>query len=126
MPPTRQQLQNRLAMILEQLQSDAKSVCRQVMNPGFIQTFPEATRVGQIIAFMFVGVVVMISLQLIVVLNELVAQILVDGGSLGTTQDAIFSWLSTAITAGFYIIAAWGWFQFVRTAGFGLFTWDPL
>lgn len=81
-----------------------------------------ADRVGQIIAFFFIGPVVVVSLRLIVVLNLLMTDIL-GVSSLGSSQNDIFAWLVTAITGGAFLLAAYAWFQFVRTAGLGWFSW---
>lgn len=82
-----------------------------------------ATRTGQVVAFFFLGPIIVASLPIIVVLNQLMTDLLgvrtLTGG-----QDPIFAWLVTAITGGALIVAAWAWFQFVRTAGFGAFSLD--
>ena len=82
-----------------------------------------ATRVGQILAFVFIGPVVVVSLVLIVVLNTLMTDIF-GTADYGEAQGGIIGWLITAITAGAFLMAAWSWFQFVRTAGFGWFNFD--
>lgn len=98
----------------------------QVITPERLRGKVDAAdRIGQIIAFLFLGPVVVVSLQLIVVLNQLMTQLL-GVSSLGADQNSIFAWLVTAITGGAFLLAAWFWFQFVRTAGMGAFSWEEV
>lgn len=119
-------MQNKTAFFFEQLLSDAKDAGGEVVNPSFLEEeLRAADRVGQVIAFLFVGPLVMVSLRLIVVLNQLMTDIL-GVQPLGAGQDSIFAWLVTALTGGAFVAAAWLWFQFVRSGGFGWFTWREI
>lgn len=117
-------VRSKLRAVVEEARELGLDVFEQVKTPDRLREKADAaTRVGQIIAFLFIGPVVMVSLRLIVVLNELMTELL-GVSSLGASQNDIFAWMVTAITGGAFLLAAWAWFQFVRTAGLGFFAWD--
>lgn len=96
-----------------------------IVRPKFLRRFdPDITRVGQVLAFLFMPPVVIVSLALITAINSLMVGIFVDAWDPNAFHTPIFAWLVTAITLGICILFAWSWFQFVRTAGFGMFNWE--
>lgn len=80
-----------------------------------------ATRTGQIVALCLLGPLIMVSLALIVVLNQLMADVFGDS-PVDSSQSDIVAFMITGITLGALMMAAWTWFQWVRTGGFGLFS----
>lgn len=123
---SRSEFETRARFLLDEARSSGIRTAEAVITPEFVEEHVDGvTRTGQVLAFLFLGPVVMVSLELIVVLNQLMTEIL-GVQPLGAGQDPIFAWLVTALTGGAYILAAWTWFQFVRTGGFGLFTWHDI
>lgn len=82
-----------------------------------------ATRSGQVIAFMTVPMLIMISLVIIEAINGIMTAIVgaetIEPGQLNTV-----AFLVTGLTLGLLIMVGWLWFHYVRTAGFGAFTHD--
>jgi len=97
----------------------APEVLQRIHRPRKLERVADgATRAGQIVSLLFVG-------PLIVVFNALMASVFAGGDwQPGDPQQDLFAWLITAITLGTFILAAWTWFQFVRTAAFGWFSYD--
>jgi len=83
-----------------------------------------ATRTGQFMAAMFLGPLIVVSLALIVVFNNLMSDVFVGNDPVDTQHSGMVAFVMTAITLGAFIAAAWAWFQWVRTAGFGFFSWE--
>lgn len=101
----------------------AKSVGESIKRPKKLQAAADgATRTGQIIALFMLGPVIVVNLTIIEVVHLLMADVIL-GADLGD-QLPILSFLITFITLGLLVVCAWGWFQFVRTAGFGGFSFD--
>jgi hypothetical protein len=120
------QAETQMRLIKDDVRHVLSELLEEIVNPGvFEERAKGVTRGGQVLAFLFVGPVIMVSLQLIVVLNELMTEIL-GVKPLGAGQDPIFAWLVTALTGGAYVMFAWLWFQFVKTGAFGWFTWDDI
>lgn len=102
----------------------APEVKEFIVRPKFLKRFdPEITRVGQVLAFMFMPAVVIVSLALITALNSLLIGVFVESWDPDGFHTPIFAWLVTAVTLGVCVMFAWSWFQFVRTAGFGMFNY---
>lgn len=96
---------------------------RFVLNPPQLERLTDAsTRVTQIVALCFLPVVIIVSFELITAAHAVISGIFGANPPTGAQFD-IIGFLLTAITAGMLILAAWTWFQFVRTSGFGLFAW---
>lgn len=113
-----------LAALPTRAREGLPDLASRLWTPKFVRRHADgATRVGQILSALFLGPVIVVSLVLIVVLNTLMSDIF-GVSDLGDSQTGIFGWLITAITGGALLLAAWGWFQFVRTAGFGWFSFD--
>lgn len=113
----------KLRALAEEARESGVELLDQIKTPERIRGKVDAAdRIGQILAFLFLGPVVVVSLRLIVVLNLLMTDLL-GVSSLGSAQNDIFAWLVTAITGGAFLMAAYAWFQFVRTAGLGFFSW---
>lgn len=95
-----------------------------ILRPEKLSKYDEMiTRTGQWLAALFLGPVIVVSFTLITVLNQLMASILA-GSTHPEAQEGIVAFLVTGITLGALVLAAWTWFQFVRTAGFGFFTFE--
>lgn len=123
---SKSEFETRLRLLLDEARQEGLDLADTLLTPAFVEEHVEdVTRTGQVLAFFFVPVVVMVNLELIVVLNQLITELL-GARPLGAGQDPIFAWLVTTLTAGAYVLSAWAWFQFVRTGGFGLFTWNDL
>jgi len=102
----------------------AAKVRAQVVTPKrFEKAADGATRSGQAIALLLVGPMVVVSLTIIKVINGIMGDVL-GAGTIAAGQVDAITFLVTFLTLGLLVICAWGWFQFVRTAGFGAFTHD--
>ena len=92
-----------------------------IVTPKFLSGKVDgATRTGQIIALLVLPFLIVVTLTIIRVINEVMTGVL-GAGALEGEQLTITSFLVTALTLGCLIIGAWGWFQWVRTSGFGAF-----
>lgn len=80
----------------------------------------KATRTGQVVALLTTPILIIISLALITAFNEAMAGVF-GLAPPGAEQTSIFAFLITLITAGTLVFAIWAWFQYVRTAAFGMF-----
>lgn len=121
---TAQVIKEAVQEFLRELRSTANQTGTAIIRPRFLQTAADgATRTGQVICFFLLGPIILVSITLIEVLNQLMAGVLgtglIEGGQLTITGFVI-----TALTLTFLVVFAWGWFQWVRTAGFGVFKWD--
>lgn len=119
--PSSQSVKNRARFAADRARVLGSEALERVITPRKLKDKADAaTRTGQIVALFLLGPFIVVSLQLIVVLNQLMTDLL-GVQPLGGGQDPIFAWLVTAITGGAFLLAAWAWFQYVRTAGFGVF-----
>lgn len=101
----------------------APKVFERIAKPKFLEKkIDGATRSGQILSLIMLGPLIVVSLALIQVLNELMADIF-GANDLGD-QTSLIGWLITAITAGLFLLAAYSWFMWVRTSGFGYLSYD--
>lgn len=117
---TRSTIKQLIQEIIKESKDFGGKALNQVARPSKLEKAADgATRTGQVIAFLLLGPVIMVSLILIRVVNNLMADVLL-GQSLGD-QLPILSWLVSFLTLALLMIVAWGWFQFVRTAAFGAF-----
>lgn len=99
----------------------AQEVGRRTITPKFLESKVEGTtRAGQVTAAVVLPFVIVVSLVIVQVMNEIMTGVL-GSGSITGEQFSITAFLVTALTLGALIIVAWGWFQFVRTSGFGAF-----
>lgn len=99
----------------------AAETSRKAVTPKFLEGKVEgSTRAGQVIAAVFLPFVIVVSLVIVTVINNLMANVL-GSGTITGEQFTISAFLVTALTLGALIMVAWGWFQFVRTSGFGAF-----
>lgn len=97
---------------------------KRVATPKLVAKHVDgATRVGQVLSLIFLGPVIVVSLALIVAINGVMSGIF-GVSDYGESQTGIVGWLITGITGGAFLLAAYAWFQFVRTAGFGWFNFD--
>lgn len=103
----------------------SSGVVSSILRPKRFERFVEEGNpdewTSQIVALMTLPMVIVISLVMIVVVNDVATDVF--GGSVyqDSNQENIVGWLITALTGGMVILAAWTWFQFVRTSGFGFF-----
>lgn len=81
-------------------------------------------RIMQVIALFLLPFVIVISFAIIVALNQTMSEIFGLSTFQDPAQQGIAGWFVTGITAGLFLLAAWSWFQFVRTYAFGLFRWN--
>ena len=126
--PSRQasllQLREAFQAFGSELKESGRATGRAIIKPAKLQPAADgATRAGQAIALLVLGPIIMVSLTLIQVLNQLMADVL-GTGLIEGDQLTITGFIITALTLTVLIIVAWGWFQFVRTAGFGAFNHD--
>lgn len=102
----------------------APGVLKRLVTPKFLEKKVDgATRVGQVLSLLFLGPVIVVSLVFITVINSILSDVF-GTSDYGEAQTGIVGWLITGITAGAFLMAAYSWFQFVRTAGFGWFSFD--
>lgn len=96
-----------------------ESARKAIVDPDWLEKFSaRVTRTEQVTALFFVGPIVVISLTIIVALNELMQETFLANS---TVEIVRMQWFVTFFTGGLFIMSAWGWFQFVRTGGFGFF-----
>ncbi len=98
----------------------------RILRPKAFEKFsddmaPMEVRLYQILALLLLPIVIIVSLVCIVVLNEIMTEIFGVSTLESTSQQGILGWFITGVTAGLFLLAAWTWFQWVRTRGFGLF-----
>lgn len=110
---------------LSDLQGGAREAATRatqaVLRPSRLEEAANAaTRVGQVVALLFVPIWVIVSLSLITAANNVLADIF-GVTDYGAGQNEIVGFLVTGITLGALMLAMWSWFQWVRTAGFGFF-----
>lgn len=127
MAPSRQRIENRARFAFEQLTASAREARQEIVEPSFLQEeIDAADRVGQWVAFFFSPVLVVVGLRIIVILNQLMTQSF-GAQPLGSAdQTNIFAWLITLLTAAAYVAMTWTIFVWVRSGGFGWFTWREL
>lgn len=116
-------LSDRFRDLLRNAREGTPEFLAKVARPKRLERFEGVTRPGQVLAFLFVGPIIVVALALIVALNQVMAGVFATGWSPDDPFTGPFGWLITALTLGAFILAAYTWFQFVRTAGFGFFTW---
>lgn len=110
------------AEFLHEVRKTSGATTRAVVKPKVLEPVAEgATRAGQVTAGLFLPFIIVVSFTILKVMNNLMANVL-GGGLVSGDQLTITSFLVTFLTLGLLIIAAWGWFQWVRTAGFGAFS----
>lgn len=127
MAPSRQRIKNQARFAFEELTASAREARSELVEPSFLEEEIQASnRVGQIIAFLMVGPLAVVSLQIIVVFNQLMTQVFGAQPLGSANQTNIFAWLITLLTAAAYVAAVWTWFIWVRSGGFGWFTWRDM
>lgn len=98
------------------------SIGKPILQPKFIEKRNlEVTRTSQWLAALFIIVPITISLALIVAIQQVIVDVFLQG-DLGN-QTEIMRFVVTAIGLGMFAFAAWLWFLFVKTGGFGLFAY---
>lgn len=99
-------------------------VGKRILRPRVFEKWTDGPedRLMQVLSLLLVPMVIVVSLVVIVAINETLAG-LFGVSEYNETQEGIVGWFITGMTAGFFILAAWAWFQFVRTYGFGIFRW---
>jgi len=118
------QLKQFTAEALAEVKDVASKARAQVVTPQRLEKVADgATRSGQMIALLIVGPIVVVSLTIIKVINGIMSEVL-GAGTIAAGQVDAITFLVTGLTLGLLVICAWGWFQWVRTAGFGAFTHD--
>lgn len=111
----------RLSHFKRQAKEGAKEAASRVARPKKFEQFSQGIeRIEQVVALCFLGPVIVINLVGIQVMNNLMADVLLTGSGAASFND-IFAFLVTFATLGMVIMSGWAWFQFVRTAGFGMF-----
>ena len=104
----------------------SKEIGLRILRPKKFDKFirdPAEDRVSQILALLFVPIIIIVSLVAIVAMNEVMSEIF-GVSDTDEAQTSLFGWFITGITGGLFLLAAWTWFQFVRTSGFGLFRFE--
>lgn len=105
------------------IREEGPEVADRVLRPKYLKKYADgSTRASQILALFFLGPLIVVSLALIVALNQTMAGVFGSAWNSADPFSGPTAWLITAITLGALIMAAYTWFQFVRTSGFGFFT----
>lgn len=121
---TLENLRQQVALFRSEIRKGFRTVGGQIARPARLQAAADgATRTGQVLALFMLGPIIMVSLVLVEVVHTLMADVLLSQ-DIATSQVPILSFLVTFLTLALLCIVAWGWFQFVRTAGFGRFNFD--
>ena len=101
---------------------------KRVISPRSFEKFrsedPAVDRPLQILSLLVLPVFIVVSLVIIVVINEVMAEVFGLSNYESISQQGIMGWFITGVTGGLFLLAAWSWFQFVRTCGFGIFRFD--
>lgn len=114
------------ALLATRLREKAPDALESIQRPSFIdKRVGPVERSGQWLAFFFLPVVVVVSFALMTAFHGVMGTVLFDTWQDDPTDEGLpfIQWLVTLITLGMFGMVAWSWFQFVRTAGFGLFNW---
>lgn len=126
-----EQLTTRASLFIEALRNGdftvkdkAKDYGGRILRPKKFEKYTEGgeDRAMQILSLCLVPVVIVVSLVMIVALNEVLSEIF-GISEVQESQSGLIGWFVTAVTGGAFLLAAWSWFQFVRTYGFGIFRW---
>ncbi len=97
------------------------STGKRILEPKFIPgKYFDVPKTAKWMAALFLPIIIIVTLALVEALNQIVEEILLNGGDLGD-QSAIFSFFSTFLALVFFIFGAYFWFLWVRTGGFKLF-----
>lgn len=121
-------LRTKLGFALGDLLRGAKEkstdVGKQILRPRAFEKWTDGPedRLMQVLSLLLVPMVIVVSLVIIVAINETLAGVF-GVSEYNETQSGIVGWFITGITSGLFLLAAWSWFQFVRTYGFGIFRW---
>ena len=109
----------------EVLREKGRETGLRILRPKKFEKWTEGgeDRAMQILALTVLPCVIVVSLVLIVAMNEVLAG-LFGVSEYDEAQGGIVGWFITAVTGGAFILAAWSWFQWVRTYGFGIFRWN--
>lgn len=86
-----------------------------MIEPKFMDQFPEANIVAKMGALVVLPVLIIVSLTLTVTYHVLMSGVLIAIG-----PDVFMEFFATLTTLLFYCIMTYAWFQWVRTGGFGL------
>lgn len=94
---------------------------KPLLQPKFIpeRYFEGVSRSSQWFAAVLLSVVVPVSLVLIVAIDTIIVDLFLNGEDF--EQLTFLSFLVNLIGLFFFCLAAWSWFIWVRTGGFGFF-----
>lgn len=121
---TASNIRQRFSEALADAKESSAFALEQIITPTKLQKAADgATRTGQVIAAVVLGPVIMVSLVIIRVINDLMTSVL-GAGDFGAADTSAAAFIITFLTLGILIIFVWGWFQFVRTAAFGGFNFN--
>lgn len=91
----------------------------KVLRPKFIpDRYYEVTRSGQWLAAFVLIAIIPASLTIIVVFDNVMVEVFFSGEDFGE-QAAIFRFVINFLDLGLFVLAAWSWYMWVRTGGFG-------
>lgn len=110
----------------ETVKEKVKEGSERILRPESFKKWTDGPedRMMQILSLFLIGPVIVVSLVCIVVINETMSELFGISNYDNNSQAGIIGWFVTAVTGGLFLLAAWSWFQFVRTYGFGIFRWD--
>jgi len=94
---------------------DVQGIRQRVVEPSFLEEFPEAFIIGKLIALSVLPVLIILSLAITYFYHVLIGGILVAIG-----PDTLMEFVATFSTLALYCMFTYLWFQWVRTGGFGL------
>lgn len=116
----------RLRTLRREVREGIPRLASRVASPKRLEAVTAgATRTSQVMALLFLPVVIVVSFALLQAFNNLMGDVFTGGGWTSTDpQTGLFAWLITFITLGALVVVAWAWFQFVKTGGFGMFKVD--
>ncbi len=98
-----------------------KRIANPILEPKFIprRYFEGVTRSGQWFAAIMLSVIVPVSLAIIVAIDVVIVDLFLNGEDFD--QLTFLSFLVNLIGLFFFCLAAWSWFIWVKTGGFGFF-----
>lgn len=109
----------RLRASARRLTEGAREAGRRFLTPSFLEEEIEtAHRLGQLLAALMLVVFIPVTLDLIPLFQRILISLFLRNSTIGVRESAPF--MITLVTLGMLVGAIWLWFQWVRSAGFGL------
>ena len=110
-------VQNRIIDLLDRL--DMITIRNRFVEPRFLDKFPEVQVMGKFLALIVLPIIMIFTMALTVVIQIIVSSVLTVIG-----PDTLMEFISSFIGFAVYLVFNYGWFQWVRSGGFGVFAFN--